>query len=201
MQRNEYIRRSLGAESTDESPNPSSAEPQRNTSVPDEELEPPALAPGEILFVTVLVLIVAIAVGAAIVSILQRRRTAREEKEEACPSVADTQDAAASTAALGSDLPRDAIDVLFPDQSKHSGLSYTDEIALIGTSSRRPSVDSPPGEERGYRRKPSADSLRSGDVRYLRNESTTSLSSRVSYEYKVAAIEHMNQISQAGRHD
>ena len=200
MERNEYIRRSLGAESTDESQNPSSAEPQRNTSVPNEELEPPALAPGEILFVTVLVLIVAIAVGAAIVSILQRRRTAREEKEEACPSVDDTQDAAASTAALGSDLPRDAIDVLFPDQSKHSGLSYADD-ALIGTSSRRPSVDSHPGEERGYRRKPSADSLRSGDVRYLRNESTTSLSSRVSYEYKVAAIEHMNQISQAGRHD
>ncbi|KAL7521878.1 hypothetical protein ACHAWX_006570 [Stephanocyclus meneghinianus] len=200
MQRNEYIRRALGAESTDESQNPSSAEPQSNTSVPNEELEPPALAPGEILFVTVLVLIVAIAVGAAIISILQRRRTAREEKEEACPSVDDTQDAAASTAALGSDLPRDAIDVLFPDQSKHGGLSYADD-ALIGTSSRRPSVDSPPGEERGYRRKPSADSLRSGDVRYLRNESTTSLSSRVSYEYKVAAIEHMNQISQAGRHD
>lgn len=114
----------------------------------------------------------------------------------------DTQDVAMSTTvAMGSDFPQGAIDALFPDNSKHSSLSYTDEIALIGTSSRRPSMDSHPGEERGYRRKPSADSLRGDDIRYLRNESTTSLSSRVSNDYKLAAIEHMNQISQTGRHD
>ncbi|KAL3795755.1 hypothetical protein HJC23_008242 [Cyclotella cryptica] len=211
MEHSEYMRRSLGntesvpttfAESGGES-QPSSIEQQRNTSAQsqNQELDPAILAPGEIVFVAFLVLIVAIAIGVAIQSLIHRRRKAREEKEEACPSVDDTQDVAMSTVALGSELRQAAIDALFPEDSKHSNLSYTDEIVVMGESSRRLSADAYQIGGLASRRQRSSDSLSSGDNPYYRRDSTTSLSSRVSNEYKFAAIEHMNQISKTGRHD
>lgn len=139
-------------------------------------VEPHTLSSGEIIFVTILVSIVAIAVGLAIQSILQRRREKQREKELATAN----QEITVSTVQMGA------------DESNNDG-------AVIGEPSRRISIDSTA----------SGRSSRSGRVYskngsgagYTRKDSTTSLASRVSTGYKFAAIDHMNQIAQRGRHD
>lgn len=128
-----------------------------------------AFTSGEIIFVTILVSIIAIAVGLAIRSILQRQREKRREIETA----AVNQEIAVATVEMGTDD------------------DYGDNPA-IGGPSRRISIDSTH----------SVHSVRSGRVGgYSRKDSSTSLASRVSTDYKFAAIDHMNQIAQRGRHD
>lgn len=128
--------------------------------------DPHSLSSGEIIFVTILVSIITIAVGLAIQSICQRRKEKQREKENA----AVDQKIAVTTVEMGTDE------------------DYTNNGPVIGGSSRRFSIDS-------------TSSGRNSMAGFNRKDSTTSLASRVSLDYKFAAIEHMNQIAQRGRHD
>lgn len=151
-----------------------SASSTKQTALAQQQIpEPHTLSSGEIIFVTILVIIIAISVGFAIQSILQRRREMRREKEIA----AANQEIAVTTVEMGTEE------------------NYGDK-QVFGGASRRVSIDS------------SVASSRSGKVYtksegggYVREDSTTSLASRVSTDYKFAAIDHMNQIAQRGRHD
>jgi hypothetical protein len=139
--------------------------------------EPHTLSSGEIIFVTILVSIIAVAVGFAIQSILQRRREVRREKEIA----AANQEIAVTTVEMGTEE------------------KYGDNPVMIGRPSRRVSIDSSVASGRSSRS--GKVYTKSGSGGYSRKDSTTSLASRVSTDYKFAAIDHMNQIAQRGRHD
>jgi hypothetical protein len=147
-----------------------------SSSKPDEAQQPlptNSFTSGEIIFVTILVSIIAIAVGLAIQSILQRRRESRREKEMA------SQQMAVTTVEMGADE------------------DYTDAPIQMGPS-RRISMDSTSSGRSGpvYTKRESG-----GGYGYSRKDSSTSLASRVSADYKFAAIDHMNEIAQRGRHD
>jgi hypothetical protein len=144
-----------------------------------------ALTPGDVIFVTILVIAVVLAVGFAIRSVLQKRKQSREEQEALKNQAMETVQVE-----MGSDL---AIDNLFGIDAQQGEEGFTDRVVRTGgrRGSRRASMESIAS---GY-------STRSSGSGYHRRDSGISLSSRVSNDYKFAAMEHMNRIAQTGRHD
>lgn len=156
--------------------NSSSSSSVKQDAPAQQELPINAFTSGEIIFVTILVSIIAIAVGLAIQSILKRRREKLRESE----TVAANQEISVATVEMGTD----------DNYANNPG---------IGGPSRRISIDS---TQSGHSIRSERVYTKSGsNGGYSRKDSSTSLASRVSTDYKFAAIDHMNQIAQRGRHD
>ena len=166
-----------------------------------------ALTQGEIVFVTLLsfVVLVAICVGAY----LYYRRKTRANEQFINNKSNNNSEVGGSSAhqqqqqQLGTEITVVDIEnngqLALPMNTTEGGAAVADPIH------RRYTLDStgsgaPPNKSR----RPSMESDHSGSLGPLvqpRRASQSSMGSNVSANYKLAAIEHMNQISRNGRHD
>lgn len=173
--------------------------------IPDDGGSSKHLTQGEIIFVTILSFLVVLAVSLAIYAIFfQNRKRQQQLDQEKANNAGGGQgteivvDIEANNGAMGQKA----------NGAENNGREIQ-RSASSGAIPRRASEDSNGGGGRRPRRStldhtPRSSSIDRGPRRAttegpVRRTTVTSMGTNVSSHYKLAAIEHMNQISQAGR--
>lgn len=153
---------------------------------------------GEVALVAFLSFVVILVIAFSIYAVTRRRRNLRQiqQKEAALPEQ-DPEEMPICVIEMD-ERPLDRQSSQLVNNSLHGSSQHGSDGGPIGDNSwhsrgsRRGSIGSNAGNRRA-----SIDSTSSG---YRRRDSMNSMGSNVSKQYKFAAIDHMNQISQAGKH-